>query len=200
MRRILLVAVPVALVVVVFVVKNATPRRPTVEPDAPALLWEKIVPPIEVHFETPDPPRLNEPVTVTLVVENSLKAWPASPQGVEPQLWTENRLEILLRCPVGVRLETRGWRPVEPSPEEKSDPSGPWTLFESEQPVDVPVESSTVLARVPISLAVVEEGTNWVISTRVRLIRGNEMWQTFGVLFATVEKEAAKFTPTPRKL
>ena len=199
MRRILPIAVPVVLAAAVIVAKNVIPRRLTFGPDAPDLMEKKILPPIEAHFETPDPPRLNEPVTVILVVDNNPKAWPASPQGVESQPSIENRLEILLRCPVGVRLETKGWHPVEPSPEEKSDPSGPWTLFESDQPVAVPTENSTVLAKAPISLIVVEEGTNWVISTRVRLIRGNEMWQTFGVLFATVQGTVAEFHTIPRK-
>ncbi len=153
--------------------------------------------PIRLSFETPSPPQLKESVLVTLVVQADPKRWPAHVSGPAGK----GRLEALLRLPVGVLLEGPGWR-VYPSPEnEKGDPSGPWSLFIQEELFAIParVTENQVLARVPVFLAVVEEGANWVITARVRLSRGTETWETFGTLLATVQGDVAEFHTVPRK-
>ena len=55
-----------------------------------------------------------------------------------------------------------------------------------------------MLARVPVTLTVVKEGQNWVITSRLRLIQGEQAWQTFGVVFATLQEKVAEFSATPR--
>ena len=154
--------------------------------------------PIKARFETSEPPRLAAAVPVTLVVE-------ADPKGKLPPGGTEARLELQVRVPIGLRLSGEGWGSVELPEEEKSDPSGPWSLYEwvnptlavPSSPGDGRTAEGLILARVPLSLTVVEEGSNWVMTCRARLIRGEKVWETYGILFATVSGETAKFHTTP---
>ncbi len=152
---------------------------------------QREVPPIRVRFEALNPPKLNEAVPVRLIVERD-------PKGEPVRIGTTDRLELLLRLPVGVKLESPGWRPAKPSAQEKNDPSGPWFVFERAEPLTGSTGSSPVLAEFPISLKVVEQGLNWVITTRVRLVQGEKAWQTFGVLFATLHNGVAEFHTTPK--
>jgi len=125
------------------------------------------------------------------------------------RLEEESRVEVLLRLPIGVQLVGEGWKSVELPPEEKDDPSGPWVLFELENQLLIPpldrtnpdsgATSFVKLASVPLKLAVVEEGMNWVVNTRVRLIQRGEAWQTFGTVFVTFQEGVAEFTAVPRR-
>ena len=151
--------------------------------------------PLQVRFDATTPPVLQKPVPVSLVVETNPKIWP---QGIGEDC----QLEFLLRLPPGVKLESEGWKPAELPPQEKNDPSGPWSLFERKQPVKIPAGTPpSVLAMETINLAVVESGTNWVITARARLVSGAQSWQAFGLVFATLDGDTAKFhtqllTPT----
>ena len=145
--------------------------------------------PFRAIFNTPTPPRINEPVDVIL----ELRRVPGTPplpvlEGAE--------LEILLRLPIGVKLSSAGWIPVELSPKEKAeDPPGLWSLYGWKRPLAKP--EGELLDRMPIKLTVVEEGVNWIITARVRVIQGQEAWQTFAATFATLEYGTAKFSPVP---
>lgn len=149
--------------------------------------------PLKVGFFPAGSGALGEPIGVDLVVEPQPDAWPAG--------WTgEAALEFLLRLPAGVQLRSEGWTPVDLPAEEKADSSGPWILFERKRTLDLPAgPPGEELARERIELAVVEKGTNWIVTTRARLSRGSESWQTFGVIFATVDPQGiVEFHPTPR--
>lgn len=166
-------------------------RVPVVEekPAAP----RETPPPIRISFDANIPPELNEPVAVTLVVQRNPETLISGP--------VEVQVEILLRLPVGVQLaDPTGWQPVALSPNEQVDASGPWSLFERVESVSLPVgEAPQVLAQVPISLKVVEQGVNWVITARARIIQQGELaGQAFGVLFATLEGEVAEFHAIPK--
>ncbi len=168
------------------------PQTPESSPKTGSLPTQGI-PPFRVSFLAEAPPQLDKPVPVTLVVQTHTQAWPASAVG-------ELRVELRLRLPAGVRLESADWTRVELSAEERNDPSGPWSLFERTVPVRV-ISSKTLpseLLRETVPLKVVEEGTNWVMTIRARLVKGTEAWETFGVLFATLEGEAAEFHTIPR--
>jgi len=171
-------------------VKPAAPAR---EPAAPEELQPKPAPPpMRILFEASGAPVLNQPVPVTLQVESNLEGWPAQLMGRECQM------ELLLRLPVGVKLESGGWEEKPVPPEEGEDGSGPWWLFERKQPLTLPDGVPPAqLARETVSLAVVEHGVNWVITARAKLACGSEAWQTFGVLFATLEGEKAAFHTRP---
>ncbi len=158
--------------------RETTPPRPTA--------------PVQVRFEAPASAPFGQGTPVVLVVESDPKAWPESVEG-------EVTLELLLRLPVGVRLESDGWAGVELPAEEKDDRSGPWSLFERKISVRIPAgEIPLVVAREAISLAVIEQGTNWIMTVRARLVSGSEAWQSFGVLFATVQAGQAEFHTVPR--
>lgn len=150
-------------------------------------------PPMEVRFETPTPPKLNERAAVTLSVVKG-PGWPV-------QAEKAGEIELLLRLPVGVKLASEeGWTPSQDLPVEKEDVTGPWSVFERKFPVAPEADGALPdqLAEVEVPLVVVEEGINWIISTRARLSQGQQAWQTFGVLFATVQGEQAEFHATPK--
>ena len=150
--------------------------------------------PIQLEFEATDPPRLNQPVTLTLLVK-------AQPEGWQPAMSGEGRIDLLLRLPIGVRLEGEEWKPVDVPESEKEDPSGPWTLYGWTQPVSVPqsVSEPQVLARVPMTLTVVQEGMNWVIAARATVeFPGQPPVPGNGVLFATVKEDVAEFHTAPK--
>ncbi|MBI1953759.1 MAG: hypothetical protein HYS41_06530 [Candidatus Omnitrophica bacterium] len=145
--------------------------------------------PIQALFNTPAPPRLDEPVEVILEVRGR----PGTPL---PPIREGAKLEILLRLPVGVKLSSAGWVPVEPSAQEKKEnPSGIWSLYGWKRPLAKP--EGELLDRMPIRLTVAEEGMNWIITARVRVIQGQEAWQTFAATFATLKYGTAKFSPVP---
>ncbi len=153
--------------------------------------------PIQVRFEEPNPGKhkASVPVSLALVVERN-------PKGA---LLDEGdaQLELLLRLPAGVKLiGAEGWRP-EPLPkEEEGDSSGPWRLYKRQQPVKVPPLTrghSSPIAQVSVELTVMEEGVNWVITTRAKLTQGQQGWQTFGVIFATLQNGIVEFHSTPRQ-
>lgn len=152
--------------------------------------------PFRVRFSPSGTGKLVEPITVELVVEADLKSLPAGLVGEEVTL------EYLLRLPSGVQLKSDGWTPAELPPGEKDDPTGVWSLFERKRTITTPAEASTAeWAREKITLAVVEKGTNWIITTRARLTWGSLSFQTFGVVFATVsEDEKVEFHTAPRSV
>lgn len=148
-------------------------------------------PPFRIYFDAAVPPELQKPVPVGLMVVPSPESWPA---------WVEGdcTLEMLLRLPLGVNLESADWKPKEIPEEEKDDPTGPWKLYEKS--VQVQLKAGTPPEKLhteALQLAVVEEGINWIITTRVRLMKGKEGWQTFGTLFATLYGEMAEFHIVP---
>ncbi|MBI3333129.1 MAG: hypothetical protein HYZ93_03460 [Candidatus Omnitrophica bacterium] len=129
-----------------------------------------------------------------LKVARDPKNWPADMKG-------EGRLEILLRLPIGVDLDQAnrgGWTPVKPRPEEKRDATGPWRLFQRTVPAGRVKESPDLLAREVIPLRIVEDGTNWVITARVRLIQGGTTIQAFGAIFASRQRGAAELHALPK--
>ena len=147
--------------------------------------------PLRVVFEASTPPVLGKPVPVSLVVESNPEVWPK-------EIGEDCRMEFLLRLPPGIKLESKGWNPVKLPPEEKNDPSGPWSLFGRKQPIKVPAGiPPTILAKEEMMLSVVEPGTNWIITTQARLVSGGQAWQTFGLLLATLDGETAKFHTQP---
>jgi len=143
--------------------------------------------PFQVIFETGKGGMLKESLPVTVRVERN----PNKPQ---ISLNSQAHMEVLLRVPSGVRLMSEGWKPV-PLPEaEKKEERGVWSLFEKA----APVTADKSVGHLPLALSVVEEGVNWVITARVRIIQGKETWQTFGVLFATARKGIVEFHGKPK--
>ena len=155
---------------------------------------EKLKAPLQVRFEAPGSGALEEAIPVELIVAVDAEMMPAGLAG------QEITLEYLLRLPQGVQLKSEGWAPVELSPEEKNDPTGVWSLFERKRTLTAPEKSAvSEWAREKIALAVVEKGSNWVITARARLTQGPASWQTFGAVFASVdEKGRVEFHITPR--
>jgi|GEM_PF-2068428 len=179
------------------------PRAETIRPSTSSGRTEEIpvpdqVPeldpaPIKIRFDAPDAPRLNQPVSVMLLVESSPKGWPA-------EVGSGARLDLLLRLPVGVELASEeGWSSAQLPPEEKEDASGPWSVYEKQVPLQitqgVPPE---FLAQEKVGLIVTEEGVNWIISARARLTQDSQTWQAFGVLFATLQGNEGQFHEIPK--
>ena len=147
--------------------------------------------PLRIRFDATTPPVLQKPVPVSLVVETNPEIWP---QGIIEDC----QLEFLLRLPPGVKLESEGWNPVELPPQEKNDPSGPWSLFERKQPINIPAGvPPAVLAKETVNLSVVEPGSNWILTVRARLVSGTQSWQAFGLVLATLDGDTAKFHAQP---
>ena len=149
--------------------------------------------PLKIRFEAPVPPQMGKAVPVTLLVESNPKGWPA-------EVGPGARLDLLLRLPVGVKLASgEGWSPAQLPPEEKDDVTGPWSLYEKQIPLEikqgVPPER---LAAEKVELIVAEEGVNWIISARARLVQDSQTWQAFGVLFATLQGNEGKFHEIPK--
>lgn len=143
-----------------------------------------------VRFEAPQEPQpVGEPVELALAVSGDRAAWPAGLQG-------SAQVEFLLRMPAaGVELVSEGWEPFE---EEEEDPTGPWSVFTRVVPVSIPAGGPAQgLVREPIRLAVIEEGENWIITTRARVLQGDQTWQAFGVVFATRKLGQVRFHPQP---
>ena len=166
---------------------------PTKTPSAPKGQPPQTAPaPIRVRFDAPTPPEKDKPVPVTLIAEGVPEGWPA-------EVGEGARLELLLRLPAGVKLKSEGWAPAELPKEDREDASGPWSLYEKKIPLQlksgVPPET---LLKETVRLAVVEEGTNWIITTRVRLVQGTNRWQAFGVLFATLQGNQRQFHTVPQ--
>ena len=112
-----------------------------------------------------------------------------------PGNFTPDRAELLLRLPVGVKLAAEGWSPADLPPEEKEDPTGPWNVYQKSVPVQAEGE---VLVREPVRLSVTEEGVNWIISSRVRVLQGRQALQAFGVVFATLQGKEGEFHAIPK--
>jgi len=172
--------------------KSPTARGELVEPRAVGAP-PKIAPaPIQIRFDAPIPPEKDKAVPVTMAVESVPGGWPA-------EIGEGARLELLLRLPVGVKLKSGGWAPVELAEEEKQDASGPWSLYEKRVPLQIkPGVPPGILLKETVALAVVEEGTNWIITARARLVQGASAWQTFGVLFATLQGTRGEFHASPK--
>ncbi|MBI3318417.1 MAG: glutamine-hydrolyzing carbamoyl-phosphate synthase small subunit [Candidatus Omnitrophica bacterium] len=148
------------------------------------------IPPIRVRFEAPAPVRTKEPVSLHLIVERDPRGWPqAAPEG---------ELELLLRLPSGVRLESKEWKPVPLPPGESKDRSGTWFLFEKREPINSLAGNSLLLAWVPLQLSVAEEGVNWVITARARVDQKGKVRQGFGVVFATLQEGHGSFHARPK--
>lgn len=150
--------------------------------------------PLKVAFSPMGKGKLKEPIPLDVVVEGRPESWPAGLSG-------EVTLEFLIRIPAGLQLKSEGWTPVELPPEEKKqDPAGLWSLFERKRPLTLPAGTPTgEITRERVELAVVTPGTNWIVTTRVRLSRDSRSWQTFAVIFATVGKDGeTEFHPAPR--
>ena len=160
--------------------------KPVPKPPEPAAA------PLKVEFKSKTPPELGKPAPVMLVVESDREAWPAEAAG-------EGRLELLLRLPPGVKMASDGWSPTAPSTEEKKDGSGPWSLYEKQLPLNIPAGAPPeVLAEEEVRLTVAEEGVNWIITARARVVRGTSAWQAFGVLFATLQGDSGEFHQIPK--
>ena len=146
--------------------------------------------PFQISFLTSNPPGPEPPV---LIVQTKAQVWPAAATG-------ELQVELLLRLPEGLLLESRDWTQVEQPPEQSDQASGPWTLFQRTIPVRVSSakELPSELLRETVPLRVVKEGSNWVITVRARVVKGSESWENFGVLFATLEGDAARFHEIPQ--
>ena len=153
---------------------------------------EKTPSAIQIHFEAPVPSAPDPAAPLTLVIERDPKNLPEK----------GDRLDILLRLPVGVKFLSEGWKSAELPPEEKEDSGGIWSLFERDVPLfgpsDEPLFRAGSALKVPISLTVAEEGANWVITARGRLIQGSGTHQAFGVIFATRQGEKTEFHAGPR--
>ena len=185
MKRFLLVAGALLLAVGIVVVWSRPLRG---KPQPPAVSAS----PFRVQFVPGGRGPLGEPILVDLVLE-------AEPEHGSAQLSGEGRLELLLRLPSGVALRSEGWKPVELPPEKAKDPTGKWSLFEQKKPISIPSGISKELARESVKLAVVEKGINWIITARARIVQGSKIWQTFGVVFATVQKDGqVEFHAAPR--
>ncbi len=167
-------------------------RTKTSSPAGPQLPKAASSSPIRILFEATTPLEKDKAVPVTLSVESVPEGWPA-------QIGEGAQLELLLRLPIGVKLQSENWTAVEMSAEEKKDPTGPWSLYEKKISLKitpgVPPES---LLKETLQLAVVEEGTNWIITTRVRLVQGSDTWQAFGALFATLQGNSGQFHTVPK--
>ncbi|MDO8730284.1 MAG: hypothetical protein Q7J69_03750 [Candidatus Omnitrophota bacterium] len=149
--------------------------------------------PMKIRFEAPAALQLNQPVPVTLLVESNPKGWPA-------EVGPGARLDLLLRLPVGVKLASEeGWSPAQLPPEERDDVTGPWSLYEKQVPLQIkqgiPPER---LAAEKVELKVAEEGVNWIISARARLVQDSQTWAAFGVLFATLQGNEGQFHEIPK--
>ena len=175
--------------------KQAAPvAKKETQPAAPEASPEPVPDsPLKVRFDAPEAPELNKPVAVTLIVESAASAWPTGVEG-------EAALDLLLRLPVGIKLASgEGWTPAEIPPEEKEDSTGPWSVFEKRVPVQIPAGAPPErLAAEKVELTVNEEGINWIISSRARLIHGSNAWQAFGLLFATLQEGKGEFHETPK--
>ncbi len=170
--------------------------QPEKQPQAPAPAAEQLPKgassPIRIRFEASTLLEKDKPVPVTLAVESVPEGWPV-------QVGEGARLELLLRLPIGVKLQSENWTPVEMSKEEKNDPTGPWSLYEKKIPLKItPGVPPEFLLKETMQLAVVEEGTNWIITTRVRLVQGSDTWQVFGALFATLQGNSGEFHTVPK--
>lgn len=147
--------------------------------------------PIQVRFETVNASQPIEGAFVHLIVERK-------PELLSLKTPAERSLELFLRLPQGVRLLSTDWKPIPQSPQEKKDPTGTWSLYEKAEKISLQESDPLLLARVPLSLSVIEDGTNWVITARARLIEPGKSWTAFGVLFASRQKGQAKFHMTPQ--
>jgi len=154
--------------------------------------------PLRVTFEIlptdemPPAEEAEEPIPVTLLIQGNPDVWPKVPQT------SQRLLNLLLRLPPGVRLQSDDWIRKDLPPREKEDPSGPWSLYSWEMPLGQTLRGESVLARVPLPLEIVEEGTNWIITARAQVVGGEPLLTTFGTLFATRRGEQAQFHPNPQ--
>lgn len=175
---------------------------PPPEPPVPTARKEKVqevkkpatlppAAPFHVRFGIEEPPASDGVQALLLRVDADRDAWPLG-------LKSDAQMELLLRLPVSIRLESEGWEPQGlPSPEQK-DPSGTWHLFVRTVPLSLGATVPEILVQEPVVLDVQEEGTNWVITVRARLVSGESAWQSFGVVFATRHGEEIIFHSAPR--
>jgi len=159
---------------------------------SPAPAVETAPSPLRVRFEAPERKLAREEIAlVKLVVESVPEQWEMSE---EP----DAQLHLLLRLPIGVRLHTPDWTRTEEESDQAPNASGPWFLYSKELrltlPEGLPPER---LVEEEIALAIVQTGTNWIITARARLTRNESAWQTFAPLFATYRAGKGKFHTMP---
>ena len=186
------VAVPENSTKVVAAVKEeAVPQQQEKATPQPS---KQIEGPFEVYFTAPTPPKISkgQPVVVTLQVASVPGNWPA-------ELGPEARLDLLLRLPISVKLDSaeEGWTPVQLPTDADA---GSWSVYEKQVPLQLQqgVPPGELLTVQEIHLIVTEEGINWILSTRARLTQGSQVWQTFGLMFATLQGEEGEFHGTPK--
>ena len=149
--------------------------------------------PIRVEFAAvpkPEPPLPEGVHALKLLVFGDPKNWPA---GVA----AGGEIELLLRLPVGVELVSAGWKPAPLPQEEEKDSSGPWKLFQKSVSTQPTADGKDLLVSEVIGVKV-GEGINWILTARARMARGSQIWQAFGVIFATNQKGKAEFHSTPK--
>ncbi len=146
--------------------------------------------PLQVAFETSSASQKDAPVI--LVVEGDPSRWPAP-------LQTEAELTLLLNLPASFKLKSEGWKPVETPTGEAEDPAGPWSRYERRQTLLLRSSDRQQIARLPISLALTEEGTNWVLTVKAEIRRGEESITGFGTLFATFQEGTVEFHQKPKR-
>ena len=147
--------------------------------DAPA-------PAIQVKF-------IPGPKQMLLQVEKNPKGWP-------PDAPAGGRLEILLRLPFGVKLESEGWSPVPlPEGERKDGSEEIWSAFEQTRAIEEDPKEPDQLAKIPLKLKVAEDGINWIITARVKLTQGQKNWTGFGTIFATRQGGMTEFHTAPKR-
>jgi hypothetical protein len=158
-------------------------------------------PPLQVRFELGDDPEAKE-----LILETGRSAQIALVLEPHPAgLPTENlkaECELILRLPVGIALQSSGWRSIElPEEEKKLEGESIWSLYELEEPVQVNLtkNSDQPLAKLPLTLGIVEEGINWIITSQAQVKIGTDAAQILAVLFATWQGETAKFHTQPER-
>ncbi|MBI3615692.1 MAG: hypothetical protein HY211_04145 [Candidatus Omnitrophica bacterium] len=177
MKKLLAAGILLALVTAARAEKPVSPERPAS--------------PIRIKFTAVRETEL------LLEVERDPKIWPSDtkPAG---RIMPAGRLELLLRLPVGVKLESEGWKRV-PLPEgEKEGSEEIWSTFEQVRPVESFPQEPSLLAKIPLQLRVVEEGTNWIITTRVRLTQDSKILTAFGTILATLQDGVVEFHTTPK--
>ncbi|MCM8794438.1 MAG: hypothetical protein NC819_01355 [Candidatus Omnitrophica bacterium] len=132
-----------------------------------------------VKFEPKDPPGIDKPAVVFLVLEKKGEVAPS------------DQMEVVLQLPPGVQAPGEGWIAREIPFDEET--GGVWTVFEWSGQirwVEEPAGQRTWAVRIPAVLKVLEEGTNWVITARARFPEDPNAKMATGVLFATVQPGA----------
>lgn len=150
---------------------------------------------LRVRFDLPrSRARIGDPQQLTVVVERGGETGAVTPAAGDR---AAGPVDLLLRLPPGVELQSEGWDPIEPPPDKDKEEkgTGPWKLFEREAAASAPAVGTSELLREPLKLVVTQDGRNWVITARAK-------WgqhKAFATVFATTENGKAEFHAEPRK-